>query len=135
MNNSRKTLSSILFLITASEFAGRLEAQVPMPTKTTEVMVVMTAKPGIERAQFSKLMPDEVRSTVRLYLDGKIRQWYSRADGKGVIFILNATSAAEAQAIMETLPLAKANVVNDDYVELAPLAPLGSLIGPPALKP
>ncbi len=135
MNNSWKTLGSVLFLITASEFAGRLEAQAPMPGKTTEVMVVMTKKPGIELAQLSKLMPDEVRSTVRLYLDGKIRQWYSRADGKGVIFILNATSVAEAQATMETLPLAKANVVNDDYVELAPLAPLGSLIGPPAPKP
>jgi hypothetical protein len=135
MNNSWKTLGSILFLITASEFAGRLEAQVPMPGKTTEVMVVMTIKPGIERAQLSRFMPDEVRSTVRLYLDGKIRQWYSRADGKGVIFILNATSAAEAQATMETLPLAKANVVNEDYVELAPLAPLAALIGPPALKP
>jgi hypothetical protein len=135
MNNSWKTLGSILFLITASEFAGRLEAQVPMPAKTTEVMVMMTIKPGIERAQLSKFMPGEVRSTVRLYLDGKIRQWYSRADGKGVIFILNATSAAEAQATMETLPLAKANVVNEDYVELAPLAPLGSLIGPPSPKP
>src|SRR5258708_2425044 len=135
MNNSWKTLASVLFLVTASEFAGRLEAQPPMPGKTTEVMVVMTINPGIERAQFSKLMPDEVGSTVRLYLDGKIRQWYSRADGKGVIFILNATSAAEAQATMETLPLAKANVVNEDYVELAPLAPLASLIGPPAPKP
>ena len=52
-----------------------------------------------------------------------------------MIFILNATSLAEAQATMETLPLAKANVVNEDYVELAPLAPLASLIGPPAPKP
>ena len=135
MNNSWKTLASILLAITASEFAGRLEAQVPMPAKTTEVMVVMTIKPGIERAQLSKLMPNEVRSTVRLYLDGKIRQWYSRADGKGVVFILNATSRAEAEATMEALPLAKAGVVNHDYVELAPLAPLGALIGPPAAKP
>lgn len=132
MNNSWKTLSSVLLLITASEFAW---AQVPMPAKTTEVMVVMTIKPGIEPAQLSKLMPNEVRSTVRLYLDGKIRQWYSRGDGKGVIFILNATSAAEAEATMETLPFAKANLVNEDYVELAPLAPLAALIGPPAPKP
>ena len=43
-------------------------------------------------------MPDEVRATLKLYLDGKIQQWYSRSDGRGVIFILNCTTAAEAKA-------------------------------------
>jgi len=29
------------------------------------------------------VMPAEIRATVKLYLDGKIRQWYSRGDGRG----------------------------------------------------
>ena len=43
---------------------------------------------------------------MKLYLDGKIRQWYSRGDGKGVIFLVDAKTEDEARAIMETLPLA-----------------------------
>ena len=28
------------------------------------------------------VIPEEIRAIVKLYLDGKIRQWYSRGDGK-----------------------------------------------------
>ena len=58
--------------------------------KTTEVMVILTAKPGVSREQIMKIMPAEIRATVRLYLEGKIRQWYSRGDGRGVVFFLDA---------------------------------------------
>ena len=75
-----------------------LPAQGP-PSKITEVMVSLTAKPGIPREEFRKMMPEEVRATVQIYLDGKVRQWYSRSDGKGVIFILNCSSVSEAQTI------------------------------------
>ena len=51
--------------------------------KTTEVMVILTAKQGVTRQQIMAIMPSEIRATVKLYLDGKIRQWYSRGDGKG----------------------------------------------------
>jgi len=105
-------------------------AQVPFSTKTTEVMVRMTPKPGVQREQIQKVMPEEVRATVRLYVEGKIRQWYSRSDGRGVVFIVNATSVAEAEALIGALPLSKANLVDDEYTELGPLAPLGSLIAP-----
>jgi hypothetical protein len=48
-------------------------------------MVILTAKEGVTRQQIMNIMPAEVRATVKLYLDGTIRQWYSRGDGKGVI--------------------------------------------------
>src|SRR5262244_1129596 len=70
----------------------------PQPTsgvptlKTFEVMVILTAKQGVTRQQIMSVMPAEVRATVKLYLDGKIRQWYSRGDGKGVIFLIDAKS-------------------------------------------
>ena len=60
---------------------------VPTP-KTAEVMVILTAKRGVERQQIMNVMPAEIRATVKLYLDGKIRQWYSRGDGRGVVFFL-----------------------------------------------
>jgi hypothetical protein len=40
-------------------------------------MVILTVKDGVTRQQIMNIMPAEVRATVKLYLDGKIRQWYS----------------------------------------------------------
>src|SRR5215470_9640041 len=79
---------------------------VPSP-KTTEVMVILTVKQGVTRLQIMNVMPAEIRATVKLYLEGKIRQWYSRGDGKGVIFLVDAKTEEEARALIETLPLAK----------------------------
>jgi hypothetical protein len=74
------------------------------------------------------VMPAEIRATVQLYLDGKIREWYSREDGKGGIFLLNARDVAEAESIMETLPLAKAGMLDHEYIPVGPLMPLRLLM-------
>jgi len=114
-------------------FALPLFAQAPL--KTTDVLVMLTVKPGITREQIAKVMPEEVRATVRLYLAGKIRQWYSRSDGKGVVFIMNSSDVAEAQAVMEQLPLAKEKLADYEFTAMSPLAPLGALLGnPPAAQ-
>jgi hypothetical protein len=96
--------------------------------KTTEVMVILTARQGVTRQQIAAIMPSEVRETVKLYLDGKIRQWYSRGDGKGVIFLIDAKTQDEARAIMETLPLAKEQLMDYEYIPVGPLMPLMALV-------
>jgi hypothetical protein len=96
--------------------------------KTTEVMVILTAKQGVTREQIMPIMPAEIRATVRLYLDGKIRQWYSRGDGKGVIFFLEAQTVEDAHAIMEGLPLSKENLMDHQYIPVGPLMPLAGLL-------
>jgi hypothetical protein len=98
------------------------------PAPATDVLVMLTIKPGVEREKVMKVMPDEIRATVRLYLDGKIRQWYSRADGKGVVFFLGCKDVAEATSVMEALPLAKARLVNLEFTALTPLTPLRLLL-------
>ena len=75
------------------------------------------------------VMPSEIRATVMLYFDGKIRQWYSRGDGKGVIFLVDAKTEDEARAIMETLPLAKEQLMDHVYIPVGPLMPLRALMG------
>ncbi len=97
--------------------------------KTTEVMVILTTKQGVTRQQIMNVMPAEIRATVKLYLDGKIRQWYSRGDGRGVIFLLDAKTVDEARAIMDTLPLTKENLMDHEYIPVGPLMPLTALIG------
>ena len=100
--------------------------------KTTEVMVIQTAKQGVTAQQIMAVIPAEVRATVKLYLDGKIREWYSRGDGKGVIFLVEAKTEDEARALMETLPLAKEQLMDHDYIPVGPLMPLRALLGPGA---
>ncbi len=100
--------------------------------KTTEVIVIQTPKQGVTFQQVMAVIPAEIRATVRLYLDGKIRQWYSRGDGKGVIFVVDAKAEDEAQALMETLPLAKEQLMDTQYIPVGPLMPLRALIGPGA---
>ncbi|HWC99751.1 MAG TPA: hypothetical protein VG456_23485 [Candidatus Sulfopaludibacter sp.] len=117
----------LLFPILISVLAATALAQPPSP-KTTEVMVILTAKPGVTRPQIMKVMPAEVRATVQLYLDGKIRQWYSRGDGKGVIFLVDAKTLDEARAIMAPLPLSKENLMDYEYIPVGPLMPLAALI-------
>jgi hypothetical protein len=124
----------LMSLLTAASLA---QAQLPAPQppssapspKTTEVMVILTAKQGADRQQIMKVMPAEIRATVGLYLDGEIRQWYSKGDGRGVIFVLGVQSVDEAHAIMERLPLSKENLMNYEYIPVGPLLPLASLIG------
>ena len=103
------------------------QAQATSPT-TTGVMVILTAKAGVTREQVMAIMPAEIRQTVQLYLNGKIREWYSRGDGRGAVFLLDARDAAEAQAIMDDLPLAKENIMDHEYIAVGPLLPLRLLM-------
>jgi hypothetical protein len=100
--------------------------------KTTEVLVILTPRQGVTVEQIMAVIPAEIRATVKLYLDGKIRQWYSRSDGKGVIFLVDAKTEDEARAFMETLPLAKEHLMDHEYIPVGPLMPLMALIGPGA---
>jgi hypothetical protein len=101
--------------------------------KTTAVLVILTPREGVTPQQVMAVIPDEIQATVKLYLDGKIREWYSRGDGKGVIFLLDVKSEEEARALMETLPLAKEHLMNHEYIPVGPLMPLRAL-NPAALQ-
>jgi hypothetical protein len=100
----------------------------PPQPKITGVLTILTPKAGVTVEQVMKIMPAEIRATVPLYLDGKIQQWFTRGDGKGVIFILNCKDEAEARALIESLPLSKENLVDEQFIPVGPLLPLGILL-------
>ena len=100
----------------------------PSP-KTTDVLVILTARQGVTRQQIMSVMPAEIRATVKLYLDGRIRQWYSRGDGRGVILLIDAKTVDEAHAFIDAMPLSKENLVDHEYIPVGPLMPLAALIG------
>jgi hypothetical protein len=98
---------------------------------TTGVLVILTVKAGVAREQVMAVMPAEIRQTVQLYLGGKIREWFSRADGRGAIFLLDTKDVPEAHAIMEGLPLAKQDLMDHEYIAIGPLVPLRLLMANP----
>ena len=101
---------------------------------TTGIFALLKAKPGVTRERVMAVMPTEIRATVQLYIDGTIREWYSREDGKGGVFLLNTCDVAEARSIMESLPLAKEHLLDHEYIAVGPLLPLRLLIGSPPAK-
>jgi hypothetical protein len=115
------SLFASLIPLSAQSFAG----------PSTAVLVNLRIKPGVDRAEFMKVMPDEARETLKLYLDGKIQNWYTRSDGTGALFILNVTSVAEAKALFDALPLGKTDFTSVEFIALGPLTPLRLLLAEP----
>ena len=115
-------------------------AQTPSPAAatglptgpTTRVLAIGHLTEGTTREKAMTVLPQEVRETVRLYLAGKLDQWFTRRDQNGVVFVLNVSTVAEARALLEDLPLGKAKLMAFDLIPLGPLAPLGLLLTEPA---
>jgi hypothetical protein len=112
---------------------SRTQTQASTST-TTGVFALLKAKPGVTRERVMAIMPAEIRATVQLYLDGKIREWYAREDGRGAVFLLNTRDVAEAASIMESLPLGKENILDHEYIPVGPLTPLRLLVGSESAK-
>jgi len=65
---------------------------------------------------------------VRLYLTGKIEQWYLKPDQSGVVFIMNITDPKEAIAVLGRFPFGQAGLMEFQIVPLAPIGPLRVLL-------
>ena len=124
-----KIETSYLLMALATFLAPMARGQsTPPQPKITGVLTILTPKPGVTVEQVMKIMPAEIHATVPLYLDGKIQQWFTRGDGKGVIFILNCKDVDEARALVESLPLSKENLMEEQFIPVGPLLPLGILL-------
>lgn len=92
-----------------------------------KVMAIGTLK-ALTPEQQQTYMPAEVPATLQLYLDGKMEQFWLRADIAGVIFLMSVDTVAEADALLKALPLGQADLLTFDLMPIGPLAPLGMLI-------
>ena len=101
-------------------------------TPTTRILAIGTINPGVDQAKLLETLPNEVRETVNLYLEGKIDQWYSQQHRRGVVFILNVTDPKVAHEMLEKLPLGQAHLMS---FELIPLGPLNQLRQLPGMTP
>jgi hypothetical protein len=72
-----------------------------------------------------------MRETARLYLAGKIDQWFFKTDESGVVLIMNLADPNEAHELLEQLPLGRAGMMEFEIIPLGPLKPLATLLGEP----
>jgi hypothetical protein len=101
----------------------------PFPiVPTTKILATgrFTSPPTPE--QLKSIFPKEVPATLKLYLAGKIDQWWARQDQKGPVFLMNVTTIEEARALLDGLPLGQAKLMEFEFTELGPLTPLHLLI-------
>ncbi len=109
--------------------AGHAQQPATTSTPTTRILAIGTLNPGVDQAKALAILPNEVRQTVNLYLDGMIDQWYSLQDRSGVAFILNVTDLTAAREMLEKLPLGQAHLMSFELILLGPLSPLRRLPG------
>lgn len=124
---ARLTTLCLLFIPFACE--AQMAASSPLPAvPTTRILAIgrFNAPPTPE--QFKILSSQEVPDTLRLYLAGKIDQWYSINNDNGVVFILNLSTVEEAHSMLEALPLGKARLMTFQLIPIGPISPLALLL-------
>jgi hypothetical protein len=93
-----------------------------------KVIAIGNGVKPITPEQRQQIMPKEVPATPKLYLDGKIEQFFFRQDKPGVVFIMNVDSIEQAKMTIEGLPLAAEGFLQYEFLQVGPLAPLGMLL-------
>ena len=93
-----------------------------------KVMAIASIVKPLTPEQRQQIMSSEVPATLRLYLDGKIEQFWFRQDAPGVLFLMSVESLEQAKATVDALPLTAGGFAKYDLIPIGPLAPLGLLI-------
>ena len=131
VNTCRQLILALVMFAPAcvGQTATPTPASSPSPSvPTTKILAVGRMLTAMTDEQKRAIMPREVPATVRLYLDGKIDQWWVREDGQGVVFLMNVGSVEEARTLLEKLPLGQAKLMTFDLIPLGPLSPLRLLL-------
>lgn len=93
-----------------------------------KVLAVATIAKSLSDEEKAQIFPVEVPATLKLYLNGKIEQFWFRQDKPGVIFLMNVESVEEAKAALHALPLTSGGYAQYELMHVGPLAPLGLLL-------
>jgi hypothetical protein len=93
-----------------------------------KVLAIGSAIKPMTDEQRKEMMPKEVPDTLKLYLEGKIEQFWFRDDKPGVVFLMNVDSVEQAKSTVNALPLAGGGFLGFEMIPVGPLKPLGLLI-------
>src|SRR6267378_7533074 len=123
-------LAALSPTVSLAQSAAPASSNLDVPTTKLLAIGSFTAKGTPER--WKPLLPSEVRDTVRLYLTGKIDQWYLKQDQSGVVFVMNVTDPKEALELLGKFPFGQAGLMEFQIIPLGPIGPLRVLLTEPA---
>jgi hypothetical protein len=92
-----------------------------------KVFAIASTNSTLTPDKLQQHMPNEVPATLKLYLEGKVEQFWFR-EKAGPIFLMNVDSVEQAKATLDTLPLVADGLMTYELMPVGPLAPLGRLI-------
>jgi len=126
-------LVTVLAVISpTASFAQSAPPSSSLDVPTTKLLAIGTFTAKGSPEQWKPLLPAEVHDTVRLYLAGKIDQWYLKQDQSGVVFMMNVTDPKEALDLLGKFPFGQAGLMEFQIISLGPIAPLRVLLTDPA---
>lgn len=87
--------------------------------------------PGATAADFAPRLKAEAQGVWDLQQAGILREIYFRADQHTAVIVLECGSAAEAQAVLSSLPLVEAGLIQFEIIPLAPYSGFARLFASP----
>jgi hypothetical protein len=124
----RSALAASLLALAAAPIA----AQAPATTAATVVLTTLTIKADVDRAQLLKVMPDEVRATLKRISTGRFSVVCAqRRRGRGVHPELHHVGGRQGDPDAAALE----NRAGGSTTPLGPLTPLRMLLTDPAPSP
>jgi len=86
-----------------------------------QMLVIPKAAPSAAPDAFdAQLVKAEVDAVLRLYQANVIREIYTRANSRGVVFFLESASLEAAREILSTLPAVERGILDLEIIPLAP---------------
>jgi muconolactone delta-isomerase len=86
-----------------------------------KILALETEESGVTDEQFTvELLEEEAKRAWELYQEGSIRELYFTQDQYEAVLILECENSAEAQRILDSLPLVKANLIGFKLLPLIP---------------
>ena len=91
--------------------------------------------PGLTAEDFAPHLKAEATRAWELHQSGVIRQLHFNAEDHTAVLILECASAAEASAVLNTLPLVKAGLITFEVIPLVPYPGFARLFEIPSSTP
>lgn len=83
--------------------------------------------PGATPEKIYPHLKEEAAKVWELHTQGTIREFYFRQDRPGAVLMLECASVEEDRALIDSLPIVKAGLVDFDLIPLGAFAPLATL--------
>ena len=92
-----------------------------------KILVVSTFVPEATQEKLQQHMKAEVAMAWKYYTEGYIRDWSLRQDRGGAAISVECASVEEAKKLFSEFPLAKAGLMQLEFIPLGPFLPIATL--------